>query len=88
MIRETYIQFLLSVLSDRHEEVFELTRQGYALRQALIQTGLTEFFYLLDKDLEELEELANHLLSSEIKDMLDEALLLLSKGSLKRQFKE
>ena len=88
MIRETIIVHLLPVLLRQEiaERCFELLRQGYSLYQVLQNYPELHVYY--EKDMEELEELSKELLSQEGQELLDEALVLVSRGILERQYRK
>lgn len=88
MIRETIIVHLLPVLLGQEvaEKCFELLRQGYSLYQVLQNYPDLHVYY--EKDLEELRLLSEELLSQEGQDLLEEALVLVSRGILERQYRQ
>ena len=88
MIRETIIVHLLPILLGQEvsQRCFELLRQGYSLSQVLSDYPNTHPY--LDKELEELEAISKELLSKEGQELLEEALILVSKGILERQYRK
>ena len=88
MIRETIIVHLLPVLLGQEvaERCFELLRQGYSLNQVLQNYPDLHVYY--EKDMEELQSLSKELLSQEGQDLLEEALILVSRGVLERQYRQ